>query len=341
MLGASLVALMLVATPLPSDFVRGMTFAHVHSRSWGYGSDRAREELGRLRSVGVDWIAISPFAYQRSVDSPLLYYGFGDPTLLESDLEKVAAHAHELGIKVLLKPHIWSSDFWRAGKWPGDIAMKNAEDDAAWWRRYSEYILAQAEIAARAKIDALSIGHELVRMTGKEHTARWRALIASVRAIYKGPLIYGAHHDREAQEIEFWDALDAIGVHAYFPLGGADLERGDADAVARAWKPHLDALQQLTARTKKPVVFTEIGFPSHRGALTTPWHADGSLPVDEDLQARAYEGTLRAIAGAQFVRGVFWWKWFSGGPANPHEREPYDPAGKAAEVVLRRWFGGR
>lgn len=330
------------AEGLEPGFVRGMTFTHIHSRSYGYGSDRAKEELGRLARDGVDWIAISPFAYQRKVDSPTLFYGARDPTMLDSDLVHVTEHAHAVGIKVLLKPHLWSGQFWSEGKWAGDIEMTSAEDDAAWWAGYSGYVLAQAELAARAKMDALCIGHELVKMTRPKYTARWRALIAEVRRRFGGPLVYGAHHGDEVAQIEFWDALDVVGVHGYYPLGDATLERqGTAEDIARAWKPVLDELAKISARTGKQVVFTELGYPAHEGALLRPWESDGKRPLDEALQARAYEGTLKALAGAPFVRGVFWWKWFSGGHDNPHEQEPYDPSGKAAELVLQKWYRGK
>jgi hypothetical protein len=336
---SSFLASKAIAQPLPEGFIRGMSFAHVHSRAYGYGSDRAKRELAHLRQVGVDWIAISPFAYQSAVDDPLLHFGQGDPTMRSDDLIAVTEHAHALGMKVMLKPHIWSRQFWNGGKWQGDIAMKDEADDAKWWESYRAFILANAELAERGHMDGLCIGLEYVRMTEPKHTEHWRHLIRDVRTVYRGPLTYGAHHERELEQIEFWDALDAIGVHAYFPLG-ASLEQGSIEMIAAAWKPFLLRLSRLAERYNKPVVLTEIGYPSHKGALKEPWRSDPSLPTDEGIQARAYEGALRALSLAPFVRGIFVWKWFSGGPDNPHERDPYDPSGKAAERVLARWFKG-
>lgn len=327
------------APPLQPGFIRGMSFAHVHSREHGYGSKRSNEELQKLKSVGVDWISISPFAYQRAVDAPDLYFGEGDPTLGERALSRAIEAAHALGIQVLLKPHVWSGQFSRGGKWHGDIAMTNPEDNDRWWARYGAYILQNARLAERAHADGLCIGLEYVRMTVPAETPRWRALILAVKKEYHGPLTYGAHHGAELEQIEFWDALDAIGVNAYFPLG-TGLDRATAEEIARAWRGPLARLEKLAAVKKKPIVFTEIGFASHAGALERPWSSDRALPEDQDLQARAYEGTLLALSGAPFVKGVFWWKWFSGGPDNPHERDPFDPSAKKAEAVLRAWFRG-
>jgi hypothetical protein len=325
------------APPLRPDFIRGVNFAHVHLPFYGYGSAKAAEQLDTLRGLGVDWIALSPFAYMRQVDQPELRFGELDPTLTAGDLVAQTEAAHARGIKVLFKPHVWSRDFYR-GKWHGDIAMKTPQDTARFFEQYQQFIVEQAEIAARAKADALSIGLEYVQLTRPEHTARWRRLIAAVRDRYRGPLTYGAHHHQEAFQIEFWDALDAIGVHGYFPLSTSAGE-GEVTAaeVAAAWAPHLDLLAPLAARFGKPIVLTEIGYPAHRGALREPWSSNGALPEDPRLQAIAYEGTLSALGARPFIRGVFWWKWFSGGAKNPGDSDPYQPT-PAAESVLRRWF---
>lgn len=325
--------------PLRQDFIRGMGFAHVHVPTYGYGSSRAGRELDRLAKLGTDWIALSPFAYMKRVDRPEISFGELDPTLTASDLIRSVEQAHARGIKVLLKPHIWSSEFWSNGKWHGDIAMTSPEDTERWFRFYGRFIVQQAKIAAQARADALSIGLEYVRMTQPEHTQRWRQLIAEVRRHYSGPLTYGAHHDREVFHIEFWDRLDAIGVHGYHPLNvGKPDDQVTANDVALAWQPHLDRLALLSDKYKKPVIFSEVGYPSHRGALREPWKSDGKLPPDERLQAIAYQGTLAALNHAPWVRGAFFWKWFSGGTDNPAEEDPYEPADKEAEMVLRRWF---
>ena len=46
---------------------------------------------------------------------------------------------------------------------------------------------------------------------------RWLKIIAAVRAVYYGKLTYGANWN-EYDTVKFWDALDYLGVLAYFPL---------------------------------------------------------------------------------------------------------------------------
>jgi hypothetical protein len=45
----------------------------------------------------------------------------------------------------------------------------------------------------------------------------WRRVIAAVRGVTSARLTYAANFDAY-QRVAFWDALDAIGIQAYFPL---------------------------------------------------------------------------------------------------------------------------
>ena len=60
-----------------------------------------------------------------------------------------------------------------------------------------------------------SVGTEL-QIPALQREADWRQLIKDVRAVYSGKLIYSANWYEEYEGIKFWDALDAIGVQAYF-----------------------------------------------------------------------------------------------------------------------------
>jgi hypothetical protein len=51
-----------------------------------------------------------------------------------------------------------------------------------------------------------------------EREDEWRALISNIRKVYSGKLIYAANFHEEYEHVKFWDALDYIGVQAYFSL---------------------------------------------------------------------------------------------------------------------------
>ena len=100
--------------PAP-EWHKGVTFTHLYRPHNNLMSERSRRSLEHLRwQVGADWIALNPFGYQRDVDDPNVLFG-GDPP--DPHLRHVIAGARELGLKVMLKPHVWlhhqSVERWR------------------------------------------------------------------------------------------------------------------------------------------------------------------------------------------------------------------------------------
>src|SRR5688572_11796316 len=114
--------------PFPEEVQRGICYAHAWLKpAAGYGTPTDTDTLARLKALGVDWVSITPFGFQRDRYSTKLgtsaNYKDG-----ESD-ERVAATAeaaHKLGMKVLLKPHLWVGD----NSWCGAITPR---DWAAWF----------------------------------------------------------------------------------------------------------------------------------------------------------------------------------------------------------------
>jgi len=100
--------------------------------------------------------------------------------------------------------------------------------------------------------------------------AQWRALIAQIKGVYKGGLFLAANTGTLAT-IDFWDALDAVGVDAYYYLGSAELPLGIAPAVddlVAAWEPIKATLANLSASLGKPILFTEVRRASPTGAAS-------------------------------------------------------------------------
>ena len=69
-------------------------------------------------------------------------------------------------------------------------------------------------------------------------------------------------------DVPWWDAIDLIGVQAYFELGSPPTDRiGAATAhLAEAWQPIKQQLASLSRTRRRRVLFTEIGYKSHQGA---------------------------------------------------------------------------
>ena len=67
-----------------------------------------------------------------------------------------------------------------------------------------------------------SVGVELENAQTQE--ANWRSLVSSVRSRYSGELVYGANWGNPAigNAVQWWDAIDYIGIDAYYPLTGTN-----------------------------------------------------------------------------------------------------------------------
>ena len=98
-------------------------------------------------------------------------------------------------------------------------AAKSTSKPREEWDRffgdYETWIVQMARVAEAHGAGIFCIGLEFTY--AQKFDARWRKIIAAVRQVYHGKLTYGGNWD-SFQEVTFWDALDYIGVLAYFPL---------------------------------------------------------------------------------------------------------------------------
>jgi hypothetical protein len=186
----------------------------------------------------------------------------------------------------------------------------------------------------------LVVGTELAT-AARTRPAFWRALIAEVRSVYDGPLTYAANWYDEYEHIPFWDALDYIGVQAYFEL--TDAPDPSRAMLQQSWHPHREALARLARATNRPVLFTEIGYRSAPSAAARPWQwpsrsERGTAPADT-LQARLYDAFFESLWARPWFAGAIIWKWRPDAPSRPDRHAlGFSPQDKPAEQVLQRWY---
>jgi hypothetical protein len=288
----------LIAWALAADpsIVRGVT---VSTPTYGveWGAPEMARTLDVLQSDGANWISYHPYARvdrDGSVRSRL------DPDAPPDWLVRPIREAHARGLKVMVKPHL---AYWGRFAWRGDITFEDPAERARFFREYTAWIVALARATAEA--DAFVVGTELDGIRGAD--AEWRQVIAAVRAVHPGHLTYAANWDTY-ERVGFWDALDCIGIQAYFPLVAHDREPTDAELRA-GWRPHLARLADLSRRTGKPVVFTELGYDASPDAARTPWASGRGAP---ELQERLVRVALEVVEADPVVTGLFLWKWFPG-----------------------------
>ncbi len=301
-------------------------------------------EVGPLIRNNIEWIALTPFGWQEAHNSTVISTApeAGEPWGLRDDeLEQMARTAKQQGLRVFLKPHLWLT---RSGKWRSEIEM---DDEAAWHRWFQSYrafLLHYALLAERLGLDMLSVGTELQRATALRE-ADWRALIDEVRQVYHGKLTYAANWNDEFEAVAFWDALDYIGIQAYFPL--TDRRTPSVDTLRHGWIPHVRALEQVSQRYDRPVLFTEIGYKSTTDSATEPWRWGGLMngwfqQVSVQTQVHCYQAFFEMFWEKSWFAGAYLWQWHArhGAAGGPSSRG-FTPQNKATQNVVATWYGAR
>jgi hypothetical protein len=311
-------------------FFRGVSFSH---EGWtgvgaGYASAEAEAQLQKLAGMGVNAIAVVPYGFSRGPSENVLFYTSTDET--DEDLTEALYVAHRLGMKVMLKPQLWLS----FGDFTGQIRFEDPAARAAWMRRYREFILHYARLAELQHFDLLCIGTELEGMT--PFADEWRPLIAEIRRVYHGPLTYAANWGKEFESLGFWDALDYIGLNNYYPLSAKPFSR--AEELLPGAERLAARLEVISRRWRRPLLFTEIGYPSVQGGSSEPWVEDAHRNINLAEQAAAYEAIFRGLSARPWFRGMFWWKWPSSGRGGGAQDPSYTPMGKPAAEVLHTWY---
>lgn len=321
-----------VFTPV---FQKGFCYAHEGYQIYnGYLSQRSFESLKKLRSLGVDWISITPFGYLENRNKPgYLIYSFGAGAENDESLVTAAHMAKQLGMKVMLKPHVlMPGGHWG---WPGEIKMMNENDWQKFFDYYYRWIRHYALLAEMYDFDMFCIGVELVNAT-VGHEKSWRQMIARIRQIYHGPLVYAANWGEEFEHLPFWDALDYMGLNCYYPL--TDTEKANLSTLIQGARSVVNRIEKVVQKYHKPLILTEVGFTSTRKSWRQPHDRNRQEPPYMDDQAQAYEALFQAFWSKPWFYGFYWWKWPTELAHGGSHHNGFTPNGKPAEKVVKKWY---
>lgn len=230
--------------------------------------------------------------------------------------------------KELLLSH--GTRFRESGVW-----LPGRTEDSSLEGYLDSRIVAERVWATRTSLPSAPRRLESLNRRRAELEEHWRDLIASVRERYSGPIGYAANFD-QYREVGFWDALDVIGINAYFPLrepGGTDTETRTntlREELTAGWSRVLQEIARYRVSRgleNHPVVFTELGYVPRTGATLAPWAGDGysvvygedeeprvvlwpDQPRDREERALAVEAlhTAHRRYADPFLRGILYWK---------------------------------
>ena len=249
----------------------------------------------------------------------------------ESTILRTIREAHACGLQALLFPILRLERQADPNEWRGTLKPRNR---AALFASYGRALVALARLAEREHVAILSIGSELSTLDGDR--APWEALVAQVRQVFHGKLTYSGNWDHY-EKVKIYDLVDYAGVCAYFSLA----PRGRVatlDELRARWQELRQKLQSWAEKIHRPLLLTEVGYLSQRGAAAWPWEEGAHEPVDLDEQLRSYQAFADAWCDdAGGLAGLYFWNWYGWGGA---QSRGYTPRGKPASEVIRRLFAG-
>ncbi len=290
--------------------------------------------FSELPGTGVRWVAIIPFAFSRPGEPGVTFdhqrQWWGERS--EGTREAVKA-AHALGLKVMIKPHVWV----REQGWPGEYTLDSEEAWETWEENYLKYIMNYARIAGESGAELFCIGTEF-RLAVRQRPQFWKKLIREVKKVYPGKLTYAANWDN-FENIRFWSDLDYIGIDAYFPLSGSAVP--EVEELRKAWRGPAASLKKLSDRYGKQVLFTEYGYRSTEYTADGHWkHSLEDLRNNSQGQVNGYEALYSGIWQEPWMAGGFLWKWHLSIPNREGFMDKaYSPQGKPAIEVIRKYYG--
>ena len=304
--------------------IYGFTFP-----SWwkdAYDQPAAQTSLSNMARTGAKWTALIPTWYMKTKESTT--FEVTDQSASDDSVRRTIRAAKALGLGVVLKPHVNCAD-------GTPTALIRPKNEREWFDSYRAFLLHYARMAQEEHVELFVVGTELFSMAGPGRGREWEAMIRDVRAVYSGKLTYAANW-YDFMLVPFWGSLDYIGIDGYFPLVGGH----NPKILALSWKAYLPVIRAVVRAHGKPLLFTEVGISSQKGANRKPWSYRDFGPVDPETQKAYFEAFLNVFSREPSFAGFLQWCW----DLNPDAGGPKDKSmtvqGKPALDVLEKYFAG-
>jgi hypothetical protein len=242
-------------------------------------------------------------------------------------LRAVASELGQRGVAVGLVPLL----IWKGGR----RQWLRPRRPATWFARYSSLLDELSSFASSVGASELVVGSELTGLF--PYAKAWRAIIARVRTRFSGHLTLSPTA-LDYATIRFWDALDSLGVSAYFPLSPVRSLRSQRALELGWWaqRAHLEALARLW---RKPLTFVEIGYPATEVAATRPWdYRFAERRLDLELQDLCWRAFASVWGDAKSLRAFRIWGL---GARSDAGGKTHSPLEKPAERTVAAIFASR
>jgi hypothetical protein len=306
------------------DYIKGVSFINFSDCRGKYANETTKKSIKQAKEdLGLTYITLCFMAMQETAHTTEIDFN-GPMTPEREELLEVCDYAHELGLKVILKPMLDCKDgTWRAHINFFDIDEPCENTWGQWFESYTEYMVTFAKIAQQAKCEMLVIGTELVQTDRR--TSEWIMLINNIRKVYDGLLTYNCDKYQE-ENVKWWDHVDVISASGYYPYDNIE------EQIAR--------IELFVKRYNKPYFFAEAGCPARVGSKHNPndWSFEGALSSEE--QAEWIQKFIEATKDKDWMCGYSWWAWRQEiiKEENPEMNDDYDMYRKPAAKLIKELY---
>jgi len=305
------------------QFIKGVTFASFCQKG-SFETKEAYESLDNLKAkTGADFIILVPNGLQETAQSEEICYT-SDATMSDEELVRMIHYAHEIGLRVALKPTAnCKNGTWRAHINFFDKDVHCEPKWSNWFASYTDFQLHYAKIAEETGCEMFIAGCEMVQ--SERRADEWRKLIADIKEVFHGPVTYNTDKYQE-DNVTWWDCVDVICSSGYYPMND--------------WEQELDRIEAVVKKYNKPFFFSECGCMSTEGSSKVPndWSMRGEVSLKE--QADWYTAMFEACKKRPWVEGFcLWdWTWKQYSPCKAKCNGGYDIYEKPAQEVVKKYY---
>jgi len=317
------------------------------------------QELEQIKKLGANYIMLDWLIF---TDSNTSNNVFADPVKTPSSdsITAFVQAAHNLNLCVMLKPILVCSN-WSEPCLMINVSPSNVPE---WFTSYGNYITSLAKLGNSIKVDAISVGLELLQLSGN-YLDQWQSLISNVRNEYNGLLTYcSIFWPIETQNVVFWPCLDFISMDTYLPFWNGTGDAPSLQVMKDTYTGYLQGVaewknSQPTNISSMPLILSEVGYPSRNDGLISPASnpppscpKDGPQSSNFTAQNAAWTTVLESTmspTGKSLLSGIsiFWYDNPSSqdylGSKNDNNNTwacDWSPRGKPAECTIAQYWNG-
>ena len=293
-----------------------------------------REELDRIAATGATAVSLQAiYRMERHDSSEVVRHPTSSPT--DAALLRTFRQAKTRGLRVMFFPTInlraeADIEKW----WRGNI---RPNDWDTWWKNYTVFNVHLAELASEGDVEWYSVGTEMA--STQAFPERWCALVAAVRTVFPGKIVYSVNFDSH-DSFTFGSCLDVIGINTYDPIAKFD-EYPSAVQIRDEWWWIVNKARTLQARFHRPVMITEVGYPSVAHAHVGPWDFRTDKPLDLALQNELVKGAFGVLRNWSDGEAVFYYLYgehLKQKPVGGPNDRTYAIWGKPVEKTVTDYF---